>query len=126
MIDNQPPWVAEQVRQAQALVDRAWAAHVHDTEHAARPDWAMPVHLWGGPVRQSLCGGCPYCATVAMRPNAHTGAMHLCRYCIAAAEGLARHPSFEESLIDAATAALNDPTSALPLVLAPYREEPNR
>lgn len=36
-----PPWVRDEVAKAQAFIDRAWAEHVHDTEHVLAPDWRV-------------------------------------------------------------------------------------
>lgn len=97
MIDNAPPWVVEQVREAQAFIDREWSAHVHDTEHVLKPDWRGEEYV--------------------IRNNDDDIVMvhSECRYC-------ARRPTFEESLIDAATAAINDPSAALiipPIIQVP-------
>jgi hypothetical protein len=96
MIDNAPPWVVEQVREAQAFIDREWSAHVHDTEHVLKPDWRGEEYL--------------------IRNNDDDIVMvHIeCRYC-------SRPPTFEESLIDAARAAINDAGAALipPIIQVP-------
>lgn len=40
-MDLTPPWVRAEVAEAQAFIDRAWAEHVHDTEHVLAPDWQV-------------------------------------------------------------------------------------
>lgn len=58
MIDNAPPWVVEEVRAAQAFIDREWSQHVHDTEHVQDRDWRLPeglIRVLWGTKRPGLC-----------------------------------------------------------------------
>lgn len=68
-MDLTPPWVAEQVRRAQAFIDRAWAEHVHETEHATQPGWRVEpdVILYNsiGEI-QLVHAECRYCRIAAL------------------------------------------------------------
>lgn len=119
MIDNAPPWVAEQVRAAQAFIDREWSQHVHDTEHVQDRDWRLPeglIRVLWGTKRPGLCA-CRYCTTVAWRQD-ERDLMHICRHCYHAANERAAEPDFLEQLAAAASAAIDNP-SADPWVIIP-------
>jgi hypothetical protein len=71
-MDLTPPWVADEVRAAQAFIDQAWAEHVHDTEHVFESDWQLGdefiLHNDLGDVL-AVHLACRYCHAAAAESN---------------------------------------------------------